>query len=342
MGIENKFARFMRNTGPARFLFPLGLVLIVVGVILFSFQTHKYVQTDGTITAIKELPLDLTEDTPQQEYEISITYSVDGKEYPGILSGVTEPPAVGESVKVYYDPDNPETISNVRTPAFVPYILLGLGAAAIGIAVWRTVAAFKKSKALDQSAGAFPSAEFENFKTRPGVTEYYFRFDGNSLKPGFIVEDAARNVLYEGKMLKQAIVGARPYEFVNHLTGKTEQHEIGHITTQTYNNETFSAKSWFKFDGKNVWDLLHERGVRLSTSVISKFPHLVYNAAKNGSAFAVIETSSQYVHEDEEAQHKLAIPTGSMFYRFWTSSDDMDLLFLTIFAISETDQTIVE
>lgn len=52
---------------------------------------------------------------------------------------------------------------------------------------------------------------------------------------------------------------------------------------------------------------------------------------------------SGYIIEDEEAQHKIKMPPGRMYYRFWTASNDMELLFLTIFAISEcSEQAAVE
>ena len=41
MKIENKFARLMRNTGPARFLVPLGIILIVFGVIMSGMNTGR-------------------------------------------------------------------------------------------------------------------------------------------------------------------------------------------------------------------------------------------------------------------------------------------------------------
>ena len=143
-------------------------------------------------------------------------------------------------------------------------------------------------------------------------------------------------------MTKQALIGARTYEFRNNKNGKTQTHEVGHVMTTSYNNEFFSVRSWFKFDGKNVWDVLHEQGFRMTTDMHSKFPYMVYNVAKNGAAFARVETCGVYVHEDEEAQHKVTVPSGSMYYRFWTGSDDFEALFLNIFAISESEQAVVE
>lgn len=328
----------MRNTGPARFFVPLGLVLIIFGVVLFVFRSDNYLEATGMVTAVTEdgIPAD----GEDQMYNNDITYTVDGKQYQTTFS-LHKAHQVGDSITVYYDPENPQTTTNAKTGPLLAIIVIALGGASLAGGIWMTVKAFKKSKALG-AIKDFPNELFTGIKTAPGVTEYYFRFDGHSFKPGYIVEDAARHVLFEGTMVKQAVVGARRYEFHNHVSGNVTPHEIGHTVTQSYNNEVFSAKSWFKFDGKNIWDLLHDKGIRLVTDVHSNFPYMMYNAALNGKAFAHIECCSQYVHEDDEAQHAVKVPTGNRFYRFWTDSNDFDLLFLTIFAISETEQLIVE
>jgi hypothetical protein len=40
----------MRNTGPARCLIPLGIVLIIFGIILPGMKTDNYVETVGKAT----------------------------------------------------------------------------------------------------------------------------------------------------------------------------------------------------------------------------------------------------------------------------------------------------
>ena len=112
--------------------------------------------------------------------------------------------------------------------------------------------------------------------------------------------------------------------------------------TQSYDDNGWTASSWFKFDGKNVWDELHDRGVRIRTNMRSKFPNFIYEVSKDGQAFAILETSGKYVHEDEAAEHKLNVPVGRYYYRVWTNTRDFETLFLTIFAISETEQAVVE
>ncbi|MBE6529314.1 MAG: DUF3592 domain-containing protein [Ruminococcaceae bacterium] len=341
MGFENKFARFMRNTGPARFFIPMGLILIIAGILLMVFSTGDFVETTAKNQSVEEVLV--TGETNQTEYEIKFDYEVGGKIYTGSFQMVKEY-KVGDEITIYYESSNPEKITNTKNGNLIGWIMIGVGAVAIVGGIFATVKAFQKSKALDEAipGGKPDTTAFNNFKTDEGVTEYYFRFDGHSLKPGYIIEDANRNVLFEGKMTKQALVGARTYEFHNHVTGSVAEHQIGHTITQSYNDEFFSRKSWFKVDGENVWDLLHGKGIRLITDLHSELPYLVYNVSRNGNPIAIVETSSLYVHEDEEAQHKIVLPTGNMYYRFWTNSSDFETLFLTIFAISETEQTVVE
>lgn len=335
--MENKFARFLRNSGPARFFVPLGIILIAVGIFLMTHNTDSYLETVGKVTQVQE---DLDAEN-NEVYDVVFTYTVNGKEYTGTFEDLADAYKAGDEIAVFYDPENPDEITNGRLGGLVAPIMIGVGVLALVFGVFRTVKAFRKSKELDQVPRA-SAAAFEGFKQTPGVTEYYCRYDGATLKPGYILEDAARKVLFEGKMTKQAMIGAHTYSFIDHTTGRTVEHEVGHTVTQTYNDNGWSASSWFKFDGQNVWDLLHARGLRLQTNVRSKFPNVTYEISSSGLPFAVIETSGKYVHEDEAAEHKLNLPIGRFYYRVWTNTRDFETLFLTIFAISETEQMIVE
>ncbi|MBR3486914.1 MAG: hypothetical protein IKH31_04995 [Clostridia bacterium] len=103
-----------------------------------------------------------------------------------------------------------------------------------------------------------------------------------------------------------------------------------------------SGLCFYKFDGRNVWDEIHDRGVRIATNMLSKFPYMVCDNTKNGEVLAGVESTGVYVHEEDEAPHKAVVPTGSMYYRIWTPSNDFESLFFTVFAISESEQAIVE
>ena len=336
--MENKFARFLRNTGPARFFVPLGVILIIFGILMTVFKTDNYLETVGTVTEVVET---LNAEN-NKVYDVSVSFTVDGKKYDCTFTEQTKEYKKDDEIKVFYDPEDPaQKNAPSRMPGFVGPVVIGVGVLAMVFGIFKTAQAYKKSKELDQTPKADPVA-FAGFKQTPGVTEYYCRHDGVMLKPGYILEDAARKVLFEGKMTKQALVGARIFEFSDHVSGGVAEHEVGHTVTQSYDNNGWTAKSWFKFDGKNVWDVLHDRGIRLQTNMRSKFPNFTYEVSKDGQAFAILETSGKYVHEDEAAEHKLNVPVGRYYYRVWTNTRDFETLFLTIFAISETEQAVVE
>ena len=52
-----------------------------------------------------------------------------------------------------------------------------------------------------------------------------------TVKQSFYLEDENGNLVYEGKMTKFSLLGASPYEFVNHITGKAEEHKVGKTIT---------------------------------------------------------------------------------------------------------------
>ena len=341
MTFFNKYARIMRDSGPARFFVPAGLILIVFGVILFGMKTGNYVRTTGRVTAVTA---GVPDDNNNATWDIEFTYTADGGRFTGTFAGLTKEYAVGDELEVYYNPENPEQITNTKMGSFLGPVMIVAGLLAGAFGVFRTVKAFQKSKALDAAVpggGSLSKEAFEGFKSAQDVRELYFLFDGHSLKPGYLIEDKNREVLFEGKMLKNALVGARIFEFSNRVNGRVEEHEVGHTTTQSYSDEAFSVKSSFKFDGQNIWDLIHDRGVRISTDLFAKFPNVAYNVSRNGAPFARVESCGVHVHEEDAAEHKVNVPSGR-HYRCWTSSDDLETLFLTVFAFAETEQTVAE
>lgn len=336
--MENKLARFMRNTGNLRVFLPLGLILIVVGVIMYMNSPSKYAETTAKITNVNEYKNNDNETV----YDYDLEFTVDGKTYTSIFAAMPDKKNVGDTVTIYYDPANPESTSNTKHTGMISVVMAVAGVAMVVFSVLSTVKKVQKSRELDAKTRPADG----NVRVAPlpkdQLTEYYVAFDGSTLKPGYTVEDKNRKVVYEMTMTKQALVGARTFEFRNKLTGRTQEHAVGHTTTVSYNNEIFSQTSWFSIDGKNVWDVLHEQGVRIDTDIASKFPKMIYTMSQNGRFFATIETSSMYIHEEDEAQHKIRIPYGKWYYRCWTNEQNLDLLFLTVFAISETEQAVVE
>ena len=61
--------------------------------------------------------------------------------------------------------------------------------------------------------------------------KYLLRPKLNTIKKAFFLDDENGNTVYEGKMTKFSLFGASPFEFVNHINNKTEEHKIGKTVT---------------------------------------------------------------------------------------------------------------
>ena len=162
--------------------------------------------------------------------------------------------------------------------------------------------------------------------------KYLFQPEKKVLKQGFFMEDENKKVVYEAKMLKQGIFGASKFEFINHISNKTEEHKIGHTVTieQTGAFEFFSTKSYFKYDGKKIWDYLHDEGVRIDSNFSDKKIGMSYKVSFKGEEIATIATSTL---------KGKSIVTTNFFLDVITSEDNLDLAFLVAFAIAKTEQT---
>lgn len=165
------------------------------------------------------------------------------------------------------------------------------------------------------------------------MNKYFFQPEKKVMKQGFFMTDENQETVYEAKVLKQPLLGAADVEFINHLTGKNEEHKVGHVVTIEEENNGFinlmSKKSYFKYDGKNIWDHLHDEGVRIETGLADGKLGMSYAVTLKGNDMAKISMSS---------------PGGTSILasQFWleveTEAEDLDLAFLTAYAIARTEQ----
>ena len=137
-----KIARLVKNSGPARFFVPLGIILIVFGIILLGFNTDNFAETSGKITSVTECPF---EEDEGRKYDVGVKYTAEGKEYETVFSSLAGDFNIGDDFNVYYDPDNPATATNSKTGGFIAPIMIVAGAAAMIFGVFKTVIAFKKN-----------------------------------------------------------------------------------------------------------------------------------------------------------------------------------------------------
>ena len=84
------------------------------------------------------------------------------------------------------------------------------------------------------------------------MSKYLLKPELKTIKQGFVLEDENSNVVYSAKMLKFSLLGASPFEFINHLTNKKEEHKIGKTITSeesglaSFFSTTFKSPSGLK------------------------------------------------------------------------------------------------
>ncbi len=161
---------------------------------------------------------------------------------------------------------------------------------------------------------------------------YFFQPEKKFLKQGFFMEDENKNIVYEAKMLKQPLIGSMVFNFINHISNLSEEHKVSQTITSEQSGlfEMFSTKSSFKYDGKNIWDFLHEKGIRIKSNLSNKSIGMTYEVSLEGKEMATIIMSSP----------KNSIIASHYFFNVITTEENLDLAFLTTFAIARTEQTI--
>ncbi|MBQ9567150.1 MAG: hypothetical protein IJR31_03630 [Lachnospiraceae bacterium] len=159
---------------------------------------------------------------------------------------------------------------------------------------------------------------------------YKFEQERKFLKAGYFMKDESGSMVYEAKMLTQPLIGASDFEFINHLTGTTTSHKVSKtLTIET--GEGLVTNSKFKFDGKNIWDFLHEEGIRIDSSMSKGKLGLTYNVTLKGRPMATIATSSPNGKSPVTVKNFLDVTVED--------DKDLDLAFLVAFASARTEQS---
>lgn len=152
-----------------------------------------------------------------------------------------------------------------------------------------------------------------------------------TIKEGFTLVDENDTLVYEGKMTKFSLFTASPYQFTNHITNKIEEYKIGKtVTTEESGSlNIFSTSSYFKFNGENIWNYLHDKGVRISSTLSGNKIGMTYEVSLEGNQIATIASSSP---------KGKSIITTDKFYDVTCEEKDLDLVFLVAFSIAKTEQ----
>lgn len=310
----------------------MALIALVVGVYFTFFQSRGFSKTTATIT-------DYVEDDSGRDisYRPVVEYSVDGRSYTGELDRSFEKPDdVGKSVAILYDPNDPGVFHS--RDGFGIYLMI-VGAALLGIVMYSIIRGKKDLEQTEERqkengyTGYMPHAEGEE-------RELYFLTDLGTPKYGHRIEDKNRKVLYEAKMTKFSLAADFQFDFIDHEHGTTTPHLVGHTEESRWGTILIDVHCTFEFDGADVWKHLKENGISVDTNFTAGEPTVIgmqYRIFRDDLEIARAEQTSQYLHEEDEAQHKIAgaLPIPG-FFRIRTREKNLDLLFLTLMAFARS------
>jgi len=308
----------------------IALAALAFGVYSTFFQSSGFVDGTATIISIEEDP-DYVPDpntTGDVQYIVMAKYTVDGKDYTTRLDSYDPGYKVGGTVGIKYDPNNPEKM----TSGFgFGVIFMIIGAVLLLLIIFLTIKKKMSVKNLKETNGELTFAPSEKGEERA----LYFITDLGTIKVGHRLEDRNRRVLYEAKMKKFNPMSAFSFDFVDHENNKTTPHLIGHAEETDWNSLILDNNYTFTFDGKDVWKQLRKLGVTINSRLDGIMPS--YTICLNGDEIAFAENTSQYVHEEDAEQHKVAnkVPVQG-FYRVRTCEKNLDLLFVILVAMARS------
>ena len=262
---------------------------------------------------------------------------VDGKEYIEVLDSYSSSYNVGKEIKIKYDPAAPSKVHEDSLGLYL-YLIIG-GLVLIAVPIYSFVKNRKQKEALESRMEA-QGALFE--PARPTGTEkkLYFLTDLGTPKGTAHIEDENRKVVYEALCSKFSLVADSEYGYVDQRDGRHKTHLIGKTATST--SDAFwvlDNHSTFTVDGKDIWKVLHENGIRIETDMEKLRWH--YRIFRDEVLIAEAVNTNKLVHEEDAEVKKVlsAVPFPG-FYRIRAYDDNLDAVFLVLFAIGRTDMMI--
>ena len=312
-----------------------GIVMLVLGIYLGFFQGKGYEKTTALISRIDEVEDPAADDGVS--YQATIQYMVDGKEYFEVLDSYSSSYKVGKEIKIKYDPADPSKVHEDSLGLYI-YLIVG-GLVLIAVPIYSMMKNRKQKEELESRMQA-QGALFEPARPIDTEKKLYFLTDLGTPKGTAHIEDENRKVVYEALCNKFSLVADSEYDFVDQRDGRRKTHLIGKTATSSSNAFwVLDNHSTFTVDGKDVWEILHENGIRIETGMEKLKWH--YNIYRNDVLIAEAVNTNKLVHE-EDAENKgmLAAVPFPGFYRIRAFDDNLDAIFLVLFAIGRTDMMI--
>ena len=313
----------------------IAIIALGAGIWLTFFQSAGFEKTTATIISIADDPEAVVEEGSTPPRIIMVEYTVNGQKYQAKLDSDSPTYQKGGTVEVQYDPKNPGTIHSGM--GFGIYLIIA-GGGILVIVVVLTIVKRASLKKLKEVQGEITYAPSEKGEQR----ELYFLTDLGTPKYGHRIEDKNRKVLYEAKMTKFTLANPFGFDFIDHIHNKTTPHMIGHAESTDWDNSLLLDNHYtFTLDGQYIWKHLKQNGIHVESKFASgKVLTPSYAIFRNGEEIAYVESTSQYVHEEDAEQHKVQskIPVQG-FYRIHTAEKNLDLLFVVLLAFARSGAT---
>ena len=149
----NKFAIFLRESVLARFLIPVGLFLIIFGVVVLviNIKNQNYKEIEATISNVilsEDEYTDADGNHIDATYDIEVKYNINGNEYESELNGMSKY-NIGEKIKIFYNPSNPSEITQTKS-LILPIIIIVAGIIAFVSGIISGMNSIKKYKKMKE------------------------------------------------------------------------------------------------------------------------------------------------------------------------------------------------
>lgn len=308
----------------------VAVICIIAGIYLNFFQSRGFVKTTAEIISVRESPGD-AEDS--RSYIPTVQYVVGGRTYTSELNEGSSSYTVGKTIPVLYDPNDPATVH--AGGGFKIYILI-VGVVILAVLLYSAIKGKQSQKQVREQQESLGQTHYAP-SFRGEEREVYFLTDTGTPKYGHRIEDADRRVLYEAKMTKFSLATPYGFDFIDHEHGRTVPHLVGHEEEAEVGGLLFDSNYTFTLDGEDIWKHLKRNGVSVETERMEGAIWPRWRVFRDGEQIAVLESSSQYVHEEDAEAHslmnKVAVPG---FYRIWTSEETLDVVFVTAMAFARS------
>jgi len=149
----NKIFSFMRESQIASFFIPFGLILIIFGIVVFviTLNNQNYIKIEATVADVEEVQetnADGDGTNITTLYNVTVNYIVDEKEYTQTLDNVSKY-EVGDKMNIYYNPENPNQITQSKS-IILPIAMIIGGVAAFTGGIISAVNAVKRHKKMKE------------------------------------------------------------------------------------------------------------------------------------------------------------------------------------------------